>query len=348
VVLASLVAACGEDAESARRNGGPPPIAVEIVAVRAESVDDALALTGQLEADESVMIRSETSGVVSSVEFHEGDEVAAGALLFRLRDPEQRARLREAEAQIVLTEQAWRRAETLSKSGVLSAADLDLARANRDAARARLDLARIEFERTQIRAPFAGMLGPRLVSPGDRITDQTELVQIDAVARLKVTFTVPEPAVPMVRVGQTATVRVAPFPDERVPARVFFVAPALDPASRRLTLKAEIDNAARKLRPGMFASIQLATARRPDALVIPESAVVWDTQGPFVWRVDDDHTAARASVQLGVRHDGLVEVTQGLSAGDRIVSAGTNKVIPGRAVATAEPPAKAQGDRAAP
>jgi len=347
-VLASLLAACGGDAESARQKGGPPPIAVALATVTAASVDDALALTGQLEADESVMIQAETSGIIATVDFREGDEVVAGALLFRLRDPEQRARLREAEAQIVLTEQAWRRSEALGTSGVLSAADLDQARANRDAARARRDLAQIEVERTQIRAPFTGVLGPRLVSPGDRITDQTALVQLDAVATLKLTFTVPELVVPLVRTGQTATVRVTPFPDERFPGRVFFVAPALDPATRRLTLKAEIDNAARKLRPGMFASIHLATAQRPDALVVPESAVVWDTQGPFVWRVGKDQTAARAPVELGVRHDGLVEVTAGLVAGDRIVSAGTNKVIPGRAVATGAPPPAGQPARAAP
>src|SRR5688572_21528344 len=279
------LAACGGNAESARRNAGPPRMAVEVASVRLETIDEALDLTGQLEADESVMIRAETSGIIESVDFREGQEVESGALLFRLRDPEQRARLREAQAQVVLTEQAWRRAEALAKTGVVSAADLDLARANREAAQARVDLARVEVERTEIRAPFAGMLGPRLVSPGDRITDLTDLVLLDAVARLKLTFTVPEPVMPLVHPGQTVFLRVAPFPDRQFPGRVFFVAPSLDPASRRLTLKAEIDNGERLLRPGLFADVRLRTAQRPDALVVPESAIVYDTEGPFVWRL---------------------------------------------------------------
>ena len=333
-LLAAGMLACGNEVQS-ERAPVVPPIVVELAQVREASMGDGLDLTGQLEADESVMLRAETAGVIDTVSFAEGQEVQRGDLLFRLRDAEQKAQLREAEAQLVLGEQAWKRASALAGSRVVSPADLDQARANRDAARARVDLAKVSVERTEIRAPFAGTLGPRLVSPGDRITTDTDLVQLDAMARLKVSFTVPEHAVPLVRPDQAVEVRVAPFPDRVFAGTVFFVAPSLDPRNRRLTAKAVIDNPDRALRPGLFASVRLETARRQHALVIPESAIVYDTQGPFVWRVAADSTAERVGVALGIRREGQVEITSGLAAGDRVVATGTNKVVPGRPVAAA-------------
>ncbi|HWP64565.1 MAG TPA: efflux RND transporter periplasmic adaptor subunit [Candidatus Limnocylindria bacterium] len=339
VLPALLVVAglgCGGEVQS-ERTAAPPPVVVEMARVEQQELGEGLDLTGQLEADETVMLRAETAGVIDTVAFVEGQEVQRGDLLFRLRDAEQRALLREAEAQLVLAEQAWRRASALAGSRVVSPADLDQARANRDAARARVDLAKVNLERTEIQAPFGGTLGPRLVSPGDRITTDTPLVQLDATARLKVTFTVPEHAVPQVHVGQPVEVRVAPFPDRSFAGEVFFVAPSLDPRNRRLTVKAVADNADRALRPGLFASVRLETSRREGALVVPESAVVYDTDGPFVWRVGADALPERVGVVLGIRRDGRVEVTRGLAAGDRIVASGTNKVVPGRPLTT--PPA---------
>jgi len=336
-LLTAGVLACGGEVQSER---APviPPIVVELTEVEEASMGDGLDLTGQLEADESVMLRAETAGVLDTVGFLEGQEVKRGDPLFLLRDAEQKAQLREAEAQLMQAEQAWGRASALAGSRVVSPADLDQARANRDAARARVDLAKVDLERMVIRAPFDGTLGQRLVSPGYRITADTPLVQLDATARVKVTFTVPEHATPLVQPGQAIELRVAPFPDRTFAGTVFFVAPSLDPRNRRLTAKATIDNQARLLRPGLFASVRLETSRRERALVVPESAIVYDTDGPFVWRVAGDATAERVAVALGLRRDGRVEVTQGLAAGDRIVATGTNKVVPGRPLAA--PPAR--------
>jgi membrane fusion protein, multidrug efflux system len=189
-----------------------------------------------------------------------------------------------------------------------------------------------------IRAPFAGVLGPRLVSPGDRVTDEIDLVQIDAIATLKLAFPIPEPIVEWVRPGMPFTISVAPFPNERFPGTVYFAAPALDPRNRQLLLKGTVPNPQRRLRPGLFANVQLETARQEDVLLAPESAVVYERQGTYVWRLGADGTAERVTVELGQRRDGRVEVRSGLAAGDRVVSAGTNKVVPGRPVQVAGAP----------
>jgi membrane fusion protein (multidrug efflux system) len=136
-------------------------------------------------------------------------------------------------------------------------------------------------------------------------------------------------AVPLARVGVPLELTVAARPGETFTGEVYFVAPALDAANRRLLLKALVPNPERKLRPGMFATIRVEVARHADALVVPEAALAYDSSGPYVWLLNDNQTAERTRVTLGLRGDGHVEITTGLSAGKRIVSAGTHKVAPG-------------------
>jgi membrane fusion protein (multidrug efflux system) len=166
LALAVLAAAACGKAES-HAPAGPPPAVVEAVTVAAAPLRDRIGLVGQLEADESVVLRAEIDGLVAAIAFDEGQEVAAGDLLVRLRDEEQRAAVAEAEAALTLAEQAYARARPLAGDGVLAAAELDRVSAERAAARARMERARVQLARTEIRAPFAGVLGARLVSPGN-------------------------------------------------------------------------------------------------------------------------------------------------------------------------------------
>lgn len=329
--IALLVASCGSPGGSSGSHK-PPPAAVELATVERKGIRDIVDLVGQLEAEESVSVRSETEGILEAVTFEEGHAVSKGQLLFKLRDDQQAARLREAEAQLVLAKETYERARTLVRQKAVSQVELDTATAELQVAQARRDLAQVELERTEIRAPFDGVLGARLVSPGKRIDPDMDLVRIDAVERLRLVFTVPEIAVPLVRVGMSLTLTVAPLPGKSFPGQVYFVAPSLDPTNRRLLLKAWVPNEEHLLRPGLFANIQVEIDRRDDALVVPESALAYDMQGSFVWRVSSDMIAERVSVHLGLRRPGEVEITSGLQAGDRIVSAGTNKVTAGTRV----------------
>jgi membrane fusion protein (multidrug efflux system) len=341
LVAASVLlglAGCESPASSAHTAAGPPPVSVELAPVQRTAIRDTVDLVGQLEAEESVVLKPETSGVVATVAFEDGDAVRAGQVLLQLRDGEQRARLHETEAELTLAEDEYRRTRALAEKQTVSAAELDRATATVEAARARRDLAQVELDRMTIRAPFDGLLGARQVSPGDRVSKTTALVRIDAVDRLRLLFTVPELAVTAMRLGSPVAVAVAAYPGETFPGQVYFVAPALDPASRRLPLKAWVGNGDHRLRPGMFANIRLEVARRDDALVIPESALAYDADGPFVWRIGDGDTAQRVPVRIGIREAGRVEVTDGLAAGDRIVAAGTHKVAPGAVVREVPPP----------
>jgi membrane fusion protein, multidrug efflux system len=337
-LLAALLG-CGDGAAGAGAPGGagagPPPPVVEVLRVAPETVDNEVELLGQLEADESVMVRSEMSGVIERVEFEEGQQVSKGQLLFQLRDDEQVARLHEAQANLGLAEDAFRRTRGLAERKLVSEAEVEKTTAEVAAARARVEVAQVAFDRTRIRAPFDGLAGARLVSPGSRIQRRDDLVKVDAVASLQLVFTLPEQALPLARVGVPIELSVAPFPDEHFRGEVFFVAPSLNPSNRRLLVKARVPNPDLRLRPGLFASVQAHIGHHDGALMVPESAIVYGSDGPYVWRLAEGSVAETVDVELGLRQSGRVEIRSGLRPGDVVVVAGTNKLSPGLHVETA-------------
>lgn len=336
VLCLAALAAC-EGTQGKQQAAGPPPVMVEVGTVRRESITDVVDLVGQLEAEESVMVRAETDGTIESIEFAEGSHVTKGDLLFRLRDDEQEARLRESQAALTMAQLDYDRAKTLLSRQSISQADLDHARSHWLQAQAARDLAEVMLNRMEIRAPFDGVLGARLVSPGDRVDRETDLVPIESVDRLRLVFSVPENAVAVAKPGIRVTARVAPLPDEAFPGKVYFVAPSLDRHSRRLLLKAWVPNPEGKLRPGLFANIRLEVGQHAGVLTVPETAVAYDAQGPHIWRIDRDDHAERVAVDVGIRQGGRAEVAgEALAEGDRIVSAGTHKVFPGATIGKVE------------
>lgn len=337
--LLALAAApgCGVGDGEAESVGGPPAPSVEVMQVAAALLRDAATFSGQLSAENSVVVKPETSGVVEEILFEEGHDAVADQVLIRLRSQEQEARVRESKANLALAREVYDRTHQLATKRAASRAAQDEASAQLAVAEARLELAEVELERTRIRAPFDGVLGMRLVAPGDRVDDDTPLVQIDAVDRLQVSFAISELGILFTRVGAPVEVRVAPYPNEVFPGEVFFVSPTLDPATRRIVAKAWVPNADRRLRAGLFASVDMEIDRRENAIRVPESAIVFDRQGTYVWKLDAEDRASRVPVQVGLRQGGRVEVSLGLLPGDRIVTAGTHKVQEGKQVAVAAP-----------
>ena len=125
---------------------------------------------------------------------------------------------------------------------------------------------------------------------------------------------------------------VIAWPGERFHGEVFFVAPTIDPVTRRLVLKAWISNSDHRLKPGMFANVEVEIAKREGALLVPESSIVYDRNGTYIWRITAEDVAEKMPISIGLRRSGTVEVVSGIEGGDRIVSAGTHKVMAGERV----------------
>ena len=188
------------------------------------------------------------------------------------------------------------------------------------------------LDRTRIVAPFDGVVGALMVGPGEWIESETGLVAIAAIEKLQLHFLLPEPSIRLAEVGGRVNVRVVAYPDERFAGEVFFVSPSVDRATRRLLAKAWIPNADHRLKPGMFANVDVVVLEKDGALLVPESAMVYDRHGNYVWRLDDEDRAEKIPVTIGLRRNGLVEIVAGIEPGDRVVSAGINKVMAGNLV----------------
>jgi len=329
---ALLAAGCGPGDAVPAPAPGPKPVTVEVVTVEPELLRDEVSFVGQLDAAGTVMVRAEAEGMIQTVGFEEGKVVQKGDVLFTLKNDEQRARLRLAQAQLAKVSAEYARTKRLAARNAASAAALERQSAERQIAQAAVDLAQVQLEQTFVRAPFSGYTGARLVWIGDRVDEQRDLVRLDDIDRLILFFSLPEQALPLARPVVPFSISVAPYPDERFPGKVFFVSPYLENTTRRLSVKAWIPNADHKLRPGLFAQVEAVIDERPGSLLVPEAAVVYDRVGAFVWRVDDAGDAERAAVSLGLHVKGRVEVVHGLAAGDQVVAAGTNKVHAGSKV----------------
>src|SRR5690606_37558234 len=264
--------------------------------------------------------------------FDSGREVARGAPLVTLSGQQQQASLVSAEAQLKEAEQQFRRMEQLVKQQLVAHASLDTARATRDAARAQAAQVRANLSDRVIRAPFAGVLGIRQVSPGALVTPGTAIATLDDIARVYVDFPVPETELAGIAPGQALAGSVGAYPGRRFDGRVTTVSARLDAATRAVTVRGEFANPERLLKPGMLVEVALVRGTRP-ALVVPELAVQQIVTETFVWRVKQDATVEKADVVVGGRIPGKVMLAEGVRAGDRIVVEGTGKLQAGARVA---------------
>ncbi|HEX6104768.1 MAG TPA: efflux RND transporter periplasmic adaptor subunit [Gemmatimonadales bacterium] len=309
--------------------GGPPPMPVEVVVARADTVVDAILATGQVEAMQSVELRPVIEGRIAAILVREGREVARGTPLFKVDDEELQAEVARAEAERDLARQSLARTRDLLAQKASSQAELERAEATARSTEAQLQLLRVRLDRTTVRAPFGGVVGQRFVSLGDYVTTSTPLATLQSVSPQRAVFQVPERYAERLKVGQEVTFRVAAIPGKEFVGRVDFVDPVVQLPGRTIMVKAEVPNRRRELQTGMFIEARLATAVRPDAVVIAEDAVLPLQGANFVWVVTPDGKATRRQVDIGVRTPGFVEARTGVEAGEQVVVAGQERLSEG-------------------
>lgn len=353
--VAALAAGCGDEGGAAEGGGRAQPTPVRASLAVSDTVVEELRATGQIEALQSIELQPEVSGRLVDILVREGMEVRRGTALFKVDDAEIRSEVDRLEAEMQLAEQALSRTRELLARDASSAADLERAQATARATKAQLDLQRTRLQRTVVRAPFGGIVGERFVSLGDNVTPSTAMTTLQTVDPQRASFEVPERYAQELAEGQTVTFAVAAIPDRRFSGTVDFVDPRVQLPGRTITVKAVVDNPDRILKPGMFIEARLATEVRPDAVVVPEEAILPLAGANYVWAVTPENTARRVEVELGVRRPGRVEVRSGLVAGDRVVTGGQALLFPDAPVMIIEgdaaettPTESAPADSAAP
>ncbi|MGE0351889.1 MAG: efflux RND transporter periplasmic adaptor subunit [Gemmatimonadales bacterium] len=336
LVSLAVVAACGKgNAESGAAAGGGAggfSMPVEVAVATTDTVVDAIPATGQIEAVQSTALKPDVEGRIVEILVREGQEVREGSPLFRIDDAEARAQLARAQADWDLARQALTRTRELLAQNASSTADLERAEATERVARAQVTLLQLRVDRSTVRAPFSGIVGQRTVSLGDYVTSSTSLITLQTVNPQRATFVVPERFAERLSIGQRVTFRVAALPGRDFTGIVDFVDPIVQLPARTILIKARVPNPERKLQAGMFIEARLATEVRPNAVLIPEEAVLPIQSATFVWVVTDGK-ASRRQVGLGVRLPGFVEVRSGVDAGEQVVIGGLERLSEGMPVA---------------
>lgn len=346
--LSPALTGCGGGGAQRAARG---PVPVEAATARSEDVAVTVRAVGTLRAADEAEVRAERDGRVERIAFTEGMPVRRGDLLVALdadqveaEVSEMEARVRQAKARFDELQDALERRRPLVEKQLVSREEfrsqekaVEGARAQVEAAEAAARKARRQLADTRIVAPVSGSVGARLLSPGDYVEKGDLVAKIYDLGDLEVAFRLPERHAGRLHPGQEVRLGVAAFPGDDFPAEITFVDPAVDPVTRTLAAKARVSNPDGRLRPGLFAQVDVVLERHEDAPVIPEEAVVPREDGDWVFVVEDG-VARRRKVDLGQRMPGRVEVLRGVVSGETVVTAGQPKLADGAEVRVLEQP----------
>ncbi|PZP56672.1 MAG: efflux transporter periplasmic adaptor subunit, partial [Micavibrio aeruginosavorus] len=299
----------------------------EAATVQSGKIERTVEAVGNLVSNETVMLRPEIAGRVTKIMFEEGASVKMGQPLVQLDDVIARAELAQMQASLTLSRTNFERAKRLFEQDAESGSTRDEALAARDTDQAAVDLAKARVERMAILAPFDGIVGLRVISPGDYVNIGQDLVNIESIDPLKVDLRLPEMYLSALKPGQEIEVTVDAFRDREFKGKVYAINPRVDTNGRTVVLRAMLPNSEMILRPGMFARVQLTLGQSDNALLVPEEALVPNGSKQFVLKINGDQVIS-TEVETGLRRNGQVEIVKGLKAGDQVVTAGQMKIRP--------------------
>ena len=299
---------------------------VDLVIAKPENFTETIPVTGSIEANESVVLKSEVSGKITGIFFNEGQYVEQGELLIKVYDDDLQAQLTKAQANLKLTEDVEERQRLLLDREAISRQEYDVAYANLQAAQADVTLLRSQISKTEIKAPFDGRIGFRKVSPGEYITPGVDIASLVNDDPAKIQFTVPERYSQMLGTNTVIRYRMEGQPGERR-ATVYAVAPTIDQSTRTLQLKAIASNPNGKLIPGAMARIDVMMQTQHNVILIPAQAILSETSGQkiYIYRGGKPESVM---VETGARTNDRVEITKGAAPGDSVIITGIMQITP--------------------
>jgi membrane fusion protein (multidrug efflux system) len=328
-----------DDHKAAGEAAPPEKLRVAVHRVEPGLLEERLSTIGTVLANEEVDLVSEVSGKIAAIHFDEGARVEKGQLLLKIDDSELAAERQRALYRVELAERDEARQQQLLDQGVISSETYDVAFGELNVLRAELQLIEAQLVKTEIRAPFGGVIGLRWVSPGSFLSSQTRIASLHDLDTVKLDFTVPERYSTLLEIGEEISFTVDGV-DRSFPGTIFAIEPSVDPATRSLRLRASCPNRDGTLLPGAFANVELVVRSVPDALAVPSIAVIPELGGTKVFVVRDGRAEPRPVV-TGIRTENAVEISEGLVEGDLVITTGILQLEPGREVEIASDAARA-------
>jgi RND family efflux transporter MFP subunit len=365
LLLTALLAACKDEQRNAYVAPPPPPVTVAAPEIR--TVTDFIELTGTTQAVATVQLVARVQGFLEQVHFQDGQHVKQGDLLFTIQQntyqaqqEQAQSQLQAAQAQLLHAQTEFERYSGLFKQKAASAVDVDTWRANRDqgqaavlGAQAQLEIAQINLGYTTVAAPFDGRMGRHLIDAGNLVGTggETKLAEINQIDPIYAYFTINErdllriraerakagqTGVPADQVLELGVANEDGFPHQ---GKLDFAAITLTPGTGTLELRGIFPNPKSELLPGLFARIRAPLSERPNALLVPQTAIGRDQAGAYVLTVGAEDVVQRTGIQLGQTVGTLQVVDSGLKAEDRVIVNGLERAVPGRKVTPREAPA---------
>jgi len=309
---------------------GGPGTSVEGVVVATTKFDSNLEISGSVEANESVVLRSEVAGLVTGIFFKEGSNVSKGALLVKVNDRDIQAQLREALSKESLSATNENRAKQLLQKGAISKEEYDTSLADLQSLKAQAQLIRAQLAKTSIIAPFSGKVGLRSISVGEYLTPATTIANLLSINPVKINFSVPEKYAGQIKLGSEIKF-TTDGSSKTFSGRVFAIEPGIDQQTRTLQIKALAQNPNGELLPGSFAKVKLALSTLDQAILIPTEAIIPTLKGKVVY-LSKDGKAKQVEVQAGTRTAEQIVITNGLKVGDTVLTTGSMSLKPGSPV----------------
>jgi membrane fusion protein (multidrug efflux system) len=319
----------------------PPPTPVTTAEVLKQTWESLLASVGSLEAVQGVMVTAELPGKVVRITFEPGSMVAAGDILVSQDTTSEAAQLRAAEASLTLAKIDRDRKKILLSKNTISQSEYDNADAQYKEAGAQADNIRSVIRKKNIRAPFSGRLGIRLINLGQNLKEGEAIVSLQTIDPIFVNFSLPQQQLAQIQPGLTVRVTTDAFPGQVIEGHITAINPQVDTATRNVQLQATVANPEERLRPGMFVNVSLVLPVEKNVLAIPATSVLYAPYSDSVFIVDDNKEkeneppgkiVRQQFVRLGEKRGDYVAVVSGLEEGQTVVSTGVFKLRNGQPV----------------
>lgn len=343
MIVAAILRVAFAEEEGGRGPGGPggpgggrgQQVSEATVVLR--PFTDQIDVLGVARGQRSVNITSATSELITAVLFEDGQRVGAGAPLVRLQAGEEEASIIQARANLAQAEREYERFRGLAERGVAPRVSAEDALTVVETARATLAAAEARQGDRVIRAPFAGVLGLSTVTPGTLISPGAVITTLDDISVIRVDFPVPERYLGLLRQGLPITATADAYAGDSFTGRIALIDTRINETTRAVTARAEFPNPGGRIRPGMLMRVGIQQGQRQSPSV-PESAVQFEGENAFVYRIaagERGSTAQRVEVEPGAVEGGFVEILSGLTANDRVVGSGLNRIQPNAPVTVA-------------
>ena len=326
VIILALLSTNGARAEER-------PHAVVTTFVKEGSLNPTLHSVGTFTAYSDATLKAETAGRIETIHFKEGDSIQTNEKLFSLYNKEQIAKVKKAESALALSTNILKRKQELSKKQFTSPQDLEKAEAQVRLDEADLELAKEALNQTIIKAPFAGVLSERKQSKGSYVAAGDELVRLQDLDPIRLTFHIPEKDLTAIIVGTPVTATTDAYPTELFEGKIEAVEPSINEKTRSITVHATFENKDRRLLPGLYGRVYINLSRQEaPSLIVPEKALIFQQDATYVYKKVKDK-AVLTKITLGTRTNDQAEVLSGLQKNDEIILDGLYKLHDGSLIA---------------